>query len=96
MTVTAKGGQNVGILAEQTVFPPNATLHRFQVVADGRMYHVYFDTVCHKNDHKNVTYVFLCLLDNSKVLNICAEDDMPYLLEVWLRCVSFISFYAVH
>ena len=96
MTVNAEDGQNVGILAEEIVFPPNASLHRFQVVANGRMYCVYFDTKHHKNDHENATYIFLHLLNNSKVLNICAEDDMPYLLEVWLRYISFITFYAVH
>lgn len=88
MSISIEGPQDIGILVQETVFPIGASIHRLHVRADSRDYCLYFDKIGHKDDHDNATYVFLCFqngYNGKKFINICVEDDMPYLLEVWLR-----------
>ena len=75
MMITHEDNDNVGILAEQTMFPLGASIQRLHVGLNGRQYHVYFDITCHEQEDEEATYVFLCMQDGPKVISICAEDD---------------------
>lgn len=85
MTIAAEGHDNVGILAEQNIFHPGASIQRLQVGLNGREYHMYFDITRHEQEDQEATYVFLRMQEGTKVLSICAEDDFGYILEVWMR-----------
>ena len=91
MTITHEGSNDVGILAEQTVFSLGATIRKWHVSVDNKLFRVYFDITRHEIDHENATYVFLRMPQQRKFISICAEDDMAHLLELWLRYIQLQS-----
>lgn len=87
MIIAPEGNHNVGIMAQQTVFPTGATVRKLHITVCGRRYQVYLDVIHHKECCKDATYVLLCILKGPKVANICCEDEMAYLMEVWMKFV---------
>jgi len=87
MTISHEGTNDVGVLAEETVFALGTTIRKWHVSIDNKLFRVYFDITRHENNHKNVTYVFLHMPQQQKFISICAEDVMAHLLELWLRYI---------
>jgi len=85
MTITAEGDADAGILALQTIFPPEAIIRQLNVTINKRRYRVYFNFDRHEENSEESTYVFLRMIKGPKFINLCSEDEMAYLMEAFVR-----------
>lgn len=77
------------ILPNANVFPTGAAIRSEHIHVGKSAFKVFFDKDQHDNERANAQYLFVGVTSSGRPINICAEDELPCLLEAETRCGIF-------
>ena len=81
ISVHRKEPNSIHPIIKRCMFPDDAEIRCTQTIVKGRHYCIYFDHARHLHDSATASYLFIRMLYPGRPINICAEDDLPDIIQ---------------
>lgn len=76
----------------ESVFSRDTVIYSTNIRIGSCRFILYFDKTRHDSDRDNAVYMFVCVANSGRPVNVCPEDDMPPMIEALMLCVTITSF----